>query len=261
MSAEGDEPSLAALAELARSPRIADRAFAASSIFMQHPAQDGAALSRLYEQIRQTARAQHADVRARIRAGRLELEPFIARLEQTPLELRDHLVEEILDIAYPPLQKPVLPREAVGYSPSGLAEILFVVAEAKLGPGKTFVDLGSGLGKVALLVSLLTGANAYGIELDPYLVAGAQAAAHSLSLTTPQFIAGDILSTPLPPADVFYMFIPWLRSAELVRRLKPLAAERKLLLFSQALDLRELPWLRRTDRASYWLELYESCSR
>jgi hypothetical protein len=36
------------------------------------------------------------------------------------------------------------------------------------------------------------------------------------------------------------------------------AAERKLLVFSPALDLSELPWLRAANAGSYWLEMYET---
>src|SRR5882672_3954041 len=136
MSVDDDEPSPALLAELAASAELRDRAFAASATFLRSQALKGAEQLQVYERIRETARLQHAEVRAQIRAGNLDRQAFL-----TPLELRDHLVEEILDIAYPPLQKLALPREAVSYSPSGLTEILFLIAEAQLGPGKTLVDL------------------------------------------------------------------------------------------------------------------------
>jgi SAM-dependent methyltransferase len=258
MPAFGDEPSLATLAELARSRDLADRAFAASAILLRQSAQDPAELAQVYERIRATARDVHESTRAQLRERQLDQAAFLAQLARAPLELRDHLVEEILDVAYPPLQRLQLPRDAVSYSPSGLAEILFVVAEAKLGPGQVFVDLGSGLGKVALLVSLLTGADAYGFELDPYLVAHARTAAASLRLGHAHFDTGDIRTVPLPVADAYYMFIPSLRSDDIAARLEPLAAKKPLQLFSQALDLRRLPWLKSRERASYWLEAYES---
>ena len=62
------------------------------------------------------------------------------------------------------------------------------------------MDLGSGLGKVALLVALLTGARAYGVEIDPCLVSRARAAARSLDLQSAEFIEGDIRRDLLPPA-------------------------------------------------------------
>jgi hypothetical protein len=75
-----------------------------------------------------------------------------------PLELRDHWVEEILDVAYPPCAETSPRPELLLDSPSGLGEILFMLDLATLGLGRTFVDLGAGSGKAVLLVALLTGA-------------------------------------------------------------------------------------------------------
>ena len=79
---------------------------------------------------------------------------------QQPVELQNHWVEEVLGIAYPPLQLQQLPQELVSYSPSGIGEVLFLLDSAGLAPGRTLVDLGSGLGKVVLLTTLLSGATA-----------------------------------------------------------------------------------------------------
>ena len=200
----------------------------------------------------------HAEVRARIRDGKLDRRAFLAELRAAPLATRDHLVEELLDIAYPPLGEWQLPSEAVPYAPSGVAEILFALENARLGPHESFVDLGSGLGKVVLLVALLSGARAHGIELDPRLVGDSRAAAAGLGLHNAHFSEADIRVAPLPQADVYYMFIPVLRSTEIARRLAADAAGRHFLLFSSALDLRALPWLAACNRASYWLEMYET---
>ncbi len=116
------------------------------------------------------------------------------------------------------------------------------------------------LGKVVLLAALLTGARCYGVELDPLLVAHAQSAAASLSLAKAHFIEGDIRTVSPPPSDVYYMYIPLIHSTELVDRLREQAAQRKILVFAQALDLKRLPWLRASNASSYWLEMYESSS-
>jgi SAM-dependent methyltransferase len=254
----GDPPAFDVLERLATSTDIGDRAFAASALSLRRHADDGERVAVLYERIRETARSRHAELQERIRDGALDIHAFVAHLRETPLEIRDHLVEEILDIAYPPLQEAPLPREAIPYCPSGLAEILFMLEKANLHPGRTLVDLGSGLGKVVLLAALLTGARAYGVELDPDLVAYARSAAQALHLDNASFIEGDIRDVSLPPADVYYMYIPLIRSTDMVARLTPLAAERRILVFSQALDLKHLPWLRAGNAASYWLEMYEA---
>lgn len=256
-----EKPSLEQLEQLVQSSDLADRAFAASVLRLQARASDPARIAELYERVRATASQQHSELRARIRSGSLDRQAFVAELLAAPLELRDHLVEEILDVAYPPLSEWQLPSDAVPYSPSGLSEILFAIENAQLAPHETFLDLGSGLGKVVLLVALLSGAQAHGVELDPRLVAGSRAAALALGLHNAHFIEGDIRVAALPAADAYYMFIPVLRSTEIARRLAARSGERRFALFAPALDLQELPWLTACNRASYWLQMYESQRR
>jgi SAM-dependent methyltransferase len=252
------EPSLETLAALATSADIRDRAFAGGALRLRCSSEERGHVGELYERVRETARQQHQAARARIREGRLDRRAFVAELAAAPLDIRDHWVEEILDVAYPPLGATSPQPELLLDSPSGLAEILFMLDRAALGPGRTFVDLGAGSGKVVLLVALLTGARAYGVEIDPELVAHARAAARALALDGAVFIEGDMRTVPLPAADVYYSFIPSARSADVIARLAPVAAEQRIRLFAQRLDLERLPWLRAVDGASYWLETYES---
>lgn len=253
-------PTLAELATLAGSERLEDRAFAGSLLQMGRVSASASELRALYERVGEAARRAHATWRTRIIDQRFDRAAFLFELEQQPLELRNHWVEEALGIAYPPLQLRQLPQELVSYSPSGIAEVRFLLDSAELGPGRTLVDLGSGLGKVVLLTALLSGANAIGVELDGALVAGARSAASALGLANASFIEGDLRSVPLPEADVYYMFIPLQRSAELLARLEPIAQRRRFLLFAQGLDLSQTPWLRKTGEASYWLERFEAGS-
>lgn len=258
---ESDHPGLAVPSQLAQSSHIADRAFAASALSFRSRAEKRDDLAQLYERIRETARREHADVRARIRDGALDRRTLLAELVRAPLEIQDHLIEEILDIAYPPLEELAVPPDLVPYSPSGLGEILFALERSGLGPGSTLVDLGSGLGKVVLLAAFLTGAEAYGVEIDPRLVAHSSAAARALGLTNAHFVQGDIRTMTLPKADTYYLFIPLYRSADVVERLAPIAAERTIRVFSPPLDEKRVPFLRATGASSYWLTMYESTSK
>jgi SAM-dependent methyltransferase len=256
---ESDEPSLAMLSQLATSRDVGDRAFVASALAFRLGTDDRNEITAVYDAIRETARREHAELRARIRARAVDRGNLLEILEQEPLETRDHLIEEILDIAYPPLEGLASPpRDTVPYSPSGFREILFALEHGELGPGTTFVDLGSGLGKVVLLAALLTGAEAYGVELDPSLVAYASAAAASHRLDRAHFVQGDIRDAPLPPADAYYLFIPVHRSVDVAERLANVASERSIRVFSQPLDERRVPFLRASGEASYWLTKYES---
>lgn len=255
---EAGEASLSMLERLAASAEVRDRAFAAGALGLGRGAAEPKQVTRLYARIAETANREHAELRARIRSGNMSRDALLAMLTEAPLDIRDHLVEEILGIAYPPLERAPAERDANRDFTSSLQEILFVLEHAGLGPESSLVDLGAGAGKVVLLTALLTGARAYGLELDDGLVAGAQAAARSLQLERAHFVRADIREAPLPAADVYYLFIPFLGSAAVVERLAPIASQRKILLFSQALDLAPTPWLRATGARSYWLEMYES---
>jgi SAM-dependent methyltransferase len=250
------EPDLAALEPLVTSADIRDRAFAAGALLLARRAENRDAVARLRARLHETARNQHAELQDRIRRGTLDRRAFASMLAEAPAEVRDHLAEEILDIAYPP--EGALPAADVLDAPSGVAEILFAVEQAGLDREKTFVDLGSGAGKVVLLVAILTGATSIGMELDPRLLGEASRAAGWLGLSSARFVAGDIRQAPLPMADVYYMHIPFAGSEEVVDRLAAVAAHRKIRLLSQAIDLRRFPWLAARGTGRYWLEVYEA---
>jgi SAM-dependent methyltransferase len=253
-----EEAPLDMLERLAASAEIRDRAFAAGALELGRGSAEHEQVTRLYARIAETASREHAELRARIRSGSLSRDALLALLTEAPLDIRDHLAEEILGIAYPSLDRAPAERDVNRDFTSSLQEILFVLEHAQLGTQSSFVDLGAGSGKVVLLTALLSGALAAGLELDAELVASAQAAARSLQLERAHFVQADIREAPLPAADVYYLFIPFLGSAAVVKRLAPIAAERQIRLFSQALDLTTLPWLRATGARSYWLEMYES---
>jgi SAM-dependent methyltransferase len=246
------------VASLRASAGVRDRAFSASVLALGRSGVDRESAAAEYAEIRAAAAAEHAELRRGLLRGAFGPAAFVAHLLEAPLELRDQLVEEILDIAYPSLAVHERAYGPAGHSPSALAEVLFMLEQARLGPESTFVDLGSGLGKVVLLAALLTGARAYGIELDAELVLHARSAAASLGLERAEFIAADLRHATIPAADAYYMFIPSARSADVVERLEPLARQRKFVLFSQCLDLARFPWLASRHAGSYWLETYET---
>ena len=97
-----------------------------------------------------------------------------------------------------------------------------------------------------------------GVEIDPHLVEHARASADTLCASNARFVQGDLREIELPSADVYFMFVPASGSTEWAARLEPIAARRPIRLFSQALDLRCLPWLRRAGAGSHWVESYTS---
>lgn len=87
--------------------------------------------------------------------------------------------------------------------------ILEMLDRLFLGPGDLFCDLGSGLGQVVMLVNLLTGVPALGIEYQRVYCEHAHRVAESLGLDAVRFLNGDVRHADLSEPTVFYMFAPF----------------------------------------------------
>lgn len=97
----------------------------------------------------------------------------------------------------------------VFYQPTPVRHIVHLIAAAKLSEADVLVDLGSGLGHVPLIASLLTGARSIGIELEHEYVASARECAQSLGLNRVTFLQQDARDADLAAGTVFYMYTPF----------------------------------------------------
>jgi Histone methylation protein DOT1 len=124
-------------------------------------------------------------------------------------DCRDELLTGVLQLHEP--REPSLQRspEMVPYQPTPVRHILDLIATATIAENDTFVDLGSGLGHVPLLVSLFTGARSFGIEVQTAYVASAQECAQSLRLSRVRFIPQDAREADLSGGTVFYLYSPF----------------------------------------------------
>ncbi len=90
------------------------------------------------------------------------------------------------------------------------ARIIFeMVRRGQFGPHECFYDLGSGLGHVTLLVHLLSGAPARGVEIEPAFCEYAQARANALNLTQVAFFAADARRADYAQGSFFFMYTPF----------------------------------------------------
>ena len=90
------------------------------------------------------------------------------------------------------------------------ARLIFVVTRrAKLGPHDCFYDLGPGMGHVALLVHLLSGAPARGVDFEPAFCAYAHHRATDPHLTQVAFVNADARRAEYAQGAVFFMFTPF----------------------------------------------------
>ncbi|HEX4019516.1 MAG TPA: hypothetical protein VHX63_00085 [Acidobacteriaceae bacterium] len=124
-------------------------------------------------------------------------------------DCRDELLSGVLQLREP--GEPDLQRspEMEPYQPTPVRHILHLIAAAALAEEDVFVDLGSGLGHVPLLVSMVTGARSLGIELHAAYVASAQECAQSLHLSRVRFIPQDARAADLSSGTVFYLCSPF----------------------------------------------------
>jgi Histone methylation protein DOT1 len=182
-------------------------------------------MSRRAKAIRARMESANADIYRSIRSEIVRAEPPQALLrwiqksasrDQTTrpspgfgYDNRDEVVNGVLD-----LREPTEPRlhprpEMVFYQPTPVRHILHLIGASALSKDDVFVDIGSGLGHVALLASVLTGVRSVGIEVEPVYVASAQECARRLRLNHAHFVCQDARAADLSMGAVFYLYSPF----------------------------------------------------
>jgi hypothetical protein len=197
--------------------------------------------------------------RAGIASGALRGAALHELVRSIPFCDRDAWVDELLGIEPPPPDIPDLPRGAVPYLPCGVDEIVATVHELPVRPDDELVDLGSGLGRVAMLAHLLSGARTSGVEIQAPLVDRARARCAALGLTAVSFVHGDAAEAALD-GSVFFLYAPFNGDllARVMRRVEDVARRWPIALAAVGLELGDVPWLVARATASTALTLYES---
>lgn len=124
-------------------------------------------------------------------------------------DYRDELVSGVLQLLEPSEPDRQLSPEMVFYQPTPVRHIVDLIAASAIAEEDVFVDLGSGLGHVPLLVSMMTGAQSVGVEVQPTYVASARRCAESLRLSRVQFLAQDARDADLSRGTIFYLYSPF----------------------------------------------------
>ena len=136
----------------------------------------------------------------------------------------DLLVGGLLGAGAPSEERAVREPEMVSYQPTPARAILTLIERANIRPDDTFYDLGSGLGQVVILVALLSGARARGVEIEPAYCEYVERCARRLNVPGVQFIRADAREARLAEGTVFFMYAPF-RGGLLQQVLKRLQAE------------------------------------
>jgi hypothetical protein len=232
--AEMDSPGAAGLARRAR--LIRDR--------LEIPNRE------LYEAIRDKVRRG---------AGRLALlqwaEPSREHADAAPgmgFDFRDDLICGLLQLEQPEVGQFRFEAEMVFYQPTPARHIFNLIGLSALTAEDVFVDIGSGLGHVPLLISICSDARAIGIELEGAYVERARQCAERLNLERVSFFEQDARVADYSSGTVFYLYTPFSGAMlQLVLdRLEHEAASRRIRICTYGPSTPVIagePWLRATS--------------
>ncbi|MCY1019591.1 hypothetical protein [Pyxidicoccus sp. MSG2] len=202
-------------------------------------------------------------MRSLLSNGQATSATFRTALMNVPAAERDEWVDAVFGLDALPDDGPELPRDCVPYMPCPVDAVLRMVELAEVRASDVFVDVGSGLGRVAALTHLLSGAASIGIEIQPDLVRASRQLAERLNVA-PRFsvVEGDAarLAGSLTRGTVFFLYCPF--SGERLERvldgLESIARTRQIRVCCVDLPLPARPWLTLIAPPSGDLAVYRS---
>lgn len=163
----------------------------------------------------------------------------------------DEFVNEWLSAGEMPEPTIGLPPGMVEFYKTPARVVVELAGTVEWTDSDVFIDLGCGLGQVVLLVHLLTGVEARGVEIEPAYCAYAQSCKERLDLAEGvSFVSGDMRDVDLSEGTIFFLFTP-VKGAVFERvmgRLKGVAAMKRILVIGYgpcSKDLANVDWLRR----------------
>jgi hypothetical protein len=142
----------------------------------------------------------------------------------------DELICGVLQFEEPSAEVARLESEMVAYQPTPARHIFDLIGRTALTERDALIDLGSGLGHVALMASICSSARCTGIELEASYVDCARKSARSLNLNNVRFIQSDVRAADLSDGAVFYLYTPFIGSIlrEVLNALRQEAVRREI---------------------------------
>jgi len=138
--------------------------------------------------------------------GSVTHEPTWQDLEADYLDI---FVNGILHLDHLPETTQNLQPGMIGYHPTPARVILAMIEHVPLSADEVFYDLGAGLGRVVLLVGLLTAAHVKGVEFEPAYCTYAQQLADSLHLSRATFLNVDARQADYADGTLFFLYTPF----------------------------------------------------
>jgi hypothetical protein len=199
--------------------------------------------------VEQAHRASAETIRCLLLSRSTQLTPAVFRktLTSVPPTQRDAWLDQVFGLDSLPDDDPELPQGCVPYLPCSVDTLLRMVEHAGVQASDVFVDIGSGVGRAATLVHLLTGASAIGLEIQPALVLATRNITTRLKLFRVSPIEGDaaLLAEHISIGSVFFMYCPFSgdRLEKVLDDLESIARTRQIRVCCVDLPLPPRPWL------------------
>jgi hypothetical protein len=110
-----------------------------------------------------------------------------------------------------PVPEPLVPcaSDMVPYQKTPARILVQMIERASPRPSDRFCDVGAGLGQASLLVHLLTGITASGVEIDPAYVGYARACAADLGLSGVRFECLDAREADYSGYSLLFLYTPF----------------------------------------------------
>jgi len=203
-----------------------------------------------------------AYIRKLLERGEHAPEQFRAALLAVPPLDRDAWVDRVLGLGALPEDGAELPSGGVPYLPCPVDALLRVVDLAQIKASDVFVDVGSGVGRSAALVSLLTGAPSIGLEIQSGLVRAMRELAARLPGLRLHCVQGDAaeLARTMTVGSVFFLYCPFSgeRLTRVLADLEEIARTRSIRVCCVDLARLDCPWLELEREAEGGVAIYKS---
>jgi len=172
---------------------------------------------------------------------------FRAALTSVPPLERDPWLDLVFGLQSLPDDSSELPQGCVPYLPCSVDAILRIVDCAGVQASDVFVDVGSGVGRAAVLVHLLTGASTIGLEIQSQLVHASRDLMTRLNVSRFSPVQGDAveLTEFMTIGSIFFLYCPFggARLEKVLDDLEPIARTRPIRVCSVDLPLPSRRWL------------------
>lgn len=142
----------------------------------------------------------------------------------------DELISGVLAFQEPDKAQIHLHPEMVFYQSTPVRHIFDLIKVSALSAEDVLIDLGSGLGHVPMLTSIMTGSKAIGVELQSTYIESARECSERLCLSRVAFLQQDARDANLSAGNVFFLYTPFTGNMlkAVVARLKKEAENREI---------------------------------